>query len=198
MKRVASAWLLTMWAGPALACSFKSYRTHETAPDPEDEAPPAQVRDVSVDIRRGRGPEGGGCEGESSTSCDDLGRVALHVVAPADDRTGPEAMGYRLELVDGELPDGVTLPTAPVRPEGGVIGLTWGDGADDAQESVSFALRIIPVDASGREGPPSAPIEVSDPGREVACSSTGAAGGAPLWLLVVGWGLWRRAGARRR
>jgi hypothetical protein len=192
MTRYAAFLAVALRGGPALACILTSYSTHETAPDPEDEAPPAQVREVSVDVRRGRGPGGGGCDGESSTSCDDLGRIALHVEPPADDRSAPEAIGYRLELVEGELPEGVRLPTEPVRPDGASIGLVWVDGADDAQERVSFSLRLIPVDASGREGPPSEPVEVFDPGQEVACSAFGGAGGAPLWLLALGLGVLRR------
>jgi hypothetical protein len=179
------------WASPALACSVVGWDAFEAVDDPLDVAPPGPVREVDVEIQRGAGASRDG-DLRADDSCGDIGRVTLHVTAPADDRTGPDAMAYRVELADGAPPGDMELPRAPVRTRlgRGFIALTWIDDPS-ARAPLSLTVRLVPVDAAGHEGPPSAPIVIADAGRAEAagCSSTGA---APLGWAALSLGLLSR------
>lgn len=102
-----------------------------------------------------------------ANNCGDLGGVAVDLEAGRDDRTPPNRLGYRLELVDGEVPEqlrsllGVNLagPT-PVR-----LHLAF-----DQVPAVNAMLRIIALDEAGNESAPSAPFEVSFDGCTLAAT----------------------------
>ncbi len=102
-----------------------------------------------------------------ANNCGDLGGVAIDLEAGRDDRTPSDRLGYRLELVDGEVPEqlrsllGVNLagPT-PVR-----LHLAF-----DQVPAVNATLRIIALDEAGNESPPSQPFEVSFDGCTLAAT----------------------------
>lgn len=102
-----------------------------------------------------------------ANNCGDLGGVAIAVEAGRDDRTPSNRLGYRLELVDGEVPEqlrsrlGVNLagPT-PVR-----VHLPF-----DEVPAVNATLRIIALDEAGNESAPSAPFELAFDGCTLAAT----------------------------
>ena len=104
-------------------------------------------------------------------STDDLGWVTLTVTPPEDDRTPADKMGYLITLVDGTIPDGMTMPSEPWRTTGGTLTLSWVDGATDNHDSFSFTLAITPMDLAGNEGP-AFQLTVSDKDGDAGCQSS--------------------------
>ncbi|MEY2932077.1 MAG: hypothetical protein RL033_2826 [Pseudomonadota bacterium] len=102
-----------------------------------------------------------------ANNCGDLGGVAVDLETGRDDHTPSNRLGYRLELVDGEVPEqlrqllGVNLagPT-PVR-----LHLAF-----DQVPAVNARLRIIALDDAGNESAPSQPFEVSFDGCTLAAT----------------------------
>lgn len=102
-----------------------------------------------------------------ANNCGDLGGVAVDLEAGRDDHTPSNRLGYRLELVDGEVPEqlrrrlGVNLagPT-PVR-----LHLAF-----DQVPAVNATLRVIALDEAGNESAPSAPFELSFDGCTLAAT----------------------------
>lgn len=182
---------------PASACDFAGAAplVVDAGEQRVDHAPPAKVASVGVTISRGRGP-GGSCGKRSSTSCDDLGAIVLYPTAPADDRSGPDDLGYVVRLVSGELPEGASLPVEAVVPSrGSGIVLSWIDGDTDDQEPVRFAVTVAAVDRAGNVGPASDPVPVVDEGGGSGCQTGGRAKPgvwAALGVLAVAGGLARR------
>lgn len=177
--------LVALLANPTWACSM-------VGPDPfavdsaiEDDLPPAPPVRVGVDLQRGVGPRRSGLFGRETTSCDDIGGVWIEVARPAGDPDPADEVGYRLEQLDGTLPDGLEVPSGPWR--GPTLSLTWIDDATDDQEPFAFTLAIVPVDRAGNEGP-ALELELADDGSVPGgCASAPWAGGlgwlAPLALL---------------
>jgi hypothetical protein len=168
------------------ACSFGPHPTHEIDPAEQaaDTTPPSEIGETTYSVQRGQGPQGGGCSGESVTSCDDIGSVSLQLGTVSDDRTGSSEMGFRLEVVDGALPSGLELPSGDVRayPDGALT-FHWTDGASDDQEAFDFTLSISAVDRGGNGGPPRE-VRVQDDGSSEGCAVKGS--GVDLsWLLVA-------------
>jgi hypothetical protein len=102
-----------------------------------------------------------------ANNCGDLGGVAVDLEAGRDDHTPSNRLGYRLELVAGEVPEelrnrlGVNLagPT-PVRLHLGF----------DQVPSVNATLRIIALDEAGNESAPSEPFEIAFDGCTLAAT----------------------------
>lgn len=182
------------------ACSFAGPIEHEIDPAEAavDDEPPAKIETVGVEIRRGKGPEGG-CS-QSSTSCDDIGLITLIPTPPSDNRTDADELGYRIRLVGGEVPSGLTIPTEAWRLQTSsppaALSLHWIDGATDDQESIDFTVTLAAVDRAGNEGPESAPIRIHHAGSSSGCR---VARGNDLSLaLVLGSILWLRWSMRAR
>jgi len=135
----------------------------------EETAAPGPIADPEVTVTRGVGPTDGGCGRQMETSCDDLGSVTFRFRPAVDGDSARSEVGYVVELVEGELPEGLQLRAEPLLGGGAVdeVSLTswWIDGNDDEQEPVAFAVTIHAVDVEGNVGPRSAPIDVADPGR---------------------------------
>jgi hypothetical protein len=101
-----------------------------------------------------------------ANNCGDLGGVAVDLSAD-DDQTPARDIGFRLELVEGDVPPalrrmlGVDLagPT-PLR-----VQLSFDD-----VPSVAATLRVIAIDAAGNESAPSEPFEVSFDGCTLAAT----------------------------
>jgi MYXO-CTERM domain-containing protein len=175
-------------APDASACSIPapSELVVDTAEQAVDHAAPATVATVGVAVQRGRAPKSEGCGSMAASSCDDLGIVTLTPTAPADDRTDASALGYRVRLVAGALPDGSSLwPKAVVPGVGGGLALVWIDGADDEQEPVDFTVTVAAVDRAGNEGPASAPVRVTDGGSSGGCRTRGAGDAASAGLVAM-------------
>jgi hypothetical protein len=102
-----------------------------------------------------------------ANNCGDLGGVAIDLAAGEDDQTPLRGIGYRLELVEGVVPEalqkwiGVDLagPT-PLRLQ----------VAFDEVPSVDATLRVIAVDAAGNGSVPSAPFALSFDGCTLAAT----------------------------
>ncbi len=175
----------------ASACSFAPIPIHEIDPALEgvDTEPPQGAIAAQVSVLRGSGPqtEAGCPPGQSLTSCDDLGVVTLTIQGPEDDQSGPEEIGYVVELVEGAPPGGLALPAEPVRLEGGTITLPFSDGATDEQEPFSFVIRLTAMDRAGNLGETSAPIRVGHAGAEGGCAtvSGGSTGSLVTFLGLL-------------
>lgn len=181
---VAAAVLVTAVPRPALAC-LVGPEEHEidSGEVGVDVTAPGEIPAVSYDVRRGRGPEGVGCVGYSSTSLDGLGWVSLTVTPPADDRTPAGKMGYLIVLAGGSPPDGLEMPEHPWRQgEGGSLTLSWADQAEDDQEPFEMQLEIIPVDLAGNEGPAYV-LTVSDSGSDSGFGCAVGLSAASMWPL---------------
>ena len=192
---------LALAVSPAFACSFALGSPHETVDDPSDTVAPTAPGEKSVGVVRGVGPE---CVGVScsSSSCDDLGRIDVQLDASDDDVSAPENIGYRMRVVEGTLPDGLTVDETRRADSvaGGVARLTllWVDEATDEQEPFDFVLGVAPVDEAGNEGE-ALTLAISDPGRAAgACSTAGGGGAGALALgLLAAAARGRRAGGRK-
>ena len=95
-------------------------------------------------------------------TCDDIGTISVPAAA-TDDTTPPERIGYRLSLLTGTLPAGLTLPADAIEPNAATTTLYihWDDGATDEQEAIDFTLTVIAIDAAGNESAPQT-LRVSD------------------------------------
>ncbi len=162
----------------AHACSTISYLEHDLDADEQaaDSTEPSapQLGELEI-VRR---PEPGGCS-NMSTSCDGSGAIGIGVQAQ-DDRTGVNEMGYTIRLVDGSLPEGMSLPNEPVRPYNG--DLLWLNFSDRDQ-SIGFTVAVRAVDLAGNEGP-AMEVDVYDDVGGGGCSSGGR--DRASWLLLVG------------
>ena len=179
--------------GEARACKLIPPQMHVTNPSlrASDSQAPALAGPPTVEIVRGKGPEGTGCGGATATSCDDLGRVTI-TVAASDDRTPAPELGFRVVVKSGNPPPDFALPSGDILATDGKIFLHWVDGATNDHERISFVLAIAPVDAAGNVGA-SMDLPIAD--GEGGCALGG--GGRPRLLLPLLLAvLW--AGLRRR
>ncbi len=188
---VALSFLATLVAArPASACSMPAPEEWQVEASTIDRTPPALTVARVAAIGRGEGPESSGCGGTSSTSCDDLGTIDL-ALAGVDDAEGE--VGFVVERASGEAPEGLVIPTTPVRAPGGTLRLVFVDGAQDDQEPIDFVLRVAAVDRAGNRSEP-ATIAVSHGGVShcgARVAPTGLARAWP-WVLVAAALLWRR------
>ena len=111
------AWSLA--PAPAEACSVVTPGDFEVDDTLDDANPPAAIEgEVSVSVKRGVGPvsSAGGVQG--SSSCDDIGQLVLSWQAAVDAEAGEGSggyelqpgVGYRFAVVEGTLPDGLSIP----------------------------------------------------------------------------------------
>jgi hypothetical protein len=162
----------------AQACKLAVPRPLVLDPQSSDTTPPSAPTATVGSIRRGKGPETNGCS-QSTSSCDDLGSIYIALTA-TDDEATPDQMGFQLELTDGALPSGLTLPSSPVLATAGHLYLAWGDGATDEQEAIAFTLAIRAVDLAGNISPPTT-VKVASEGS--GCSLAG--GLRSSWATTV-------------
>ena len=118
---------------------------------PDDVTPPGAVREVSV----------GASPGGESSGCDDCGvrpgSLMLYIQAPADDQAPPEALGYRITVVEGEIPRPRPDLEDPLHASTAADGsswvrIKWDDAA--GTQGLDVVLRIEAVDPAGNVGPP--------------------------------------------
>lgn len=117
-------------------------------------------------IRRGVGPQGSGCNGSSTSSCDDIASIALHFTAPDDDQTAAADLGYEIAVVSGTAPFQLDENAVLAMVDGvnATLWLYWSDEASDTQEPIEFSLTLQAVDSDGNLGAVSDPIMINDPG----------------------------------
>jgi hypothetical protein len=192
------------------ACGFRGPAPFpvDTSGEPEDPASAAMAstKVTIFNTYRGRSPD------SVSSQCPELGSLEVHVQPLS------EKVGYQLEVVSGEVPAGLDVPSEPVAPidvmvardeEGdqfakhpdklGDFVLAWDDGATDEQEPFEFELVVTPIDHTGQRGTSSEPILVSHPGQDTsqaACSASGPARDVSGSMIVLcgllGCLFWRR------
>lgn len=186
-------WMMTLLlaaglaARPARACLYMAPTEHTVDPSMEgiDTTPPERVHIRSVKIYRDP-------ERSPGLSCWD-GYADIHIADPVDDKTPPEQMGFRYEVVDGTAPN--LFPNfypGPIKLHRGSKGylsvfLPWMETEPDPAiiPPVRFTVRITPIDLAGNEGPP-VDVVVQDPADDTGCNATGASGGLGLAWLIAG------------
>jgi len=160
----------------ASACSSAStvYVTDSTQMA-VDTQPPSTPQVGQVVVERGNQ---GGCA-SMGTSCDDIGSARIAVQA-TDDRTTASDVGFKITVVDGTAPFGLSplgMPTA--RDLEGSITLIWIDDTSMSTEPVQFSVQIQAVDRAGNVSPAGATVAVHAPGSS-ACAITPRGGrGSP-------------------
>jgi hypothetical protein len=157
---------LVLHAGRASACYLEPTLLHRI--DPElarvDTVAPGRPVVVAVEVLRRSGLTCG-VETCVENSCGDTGTVLIDLAPTSDDRTPSAEIGYRLEWLDGVVPQsmrelvGVNLAgRAPLllRPSFAEV-LT-----------LDATLRVVAIDAAGNESPPSEPFELEFDGCTLA------------------------------
>jgi hypothetical protein len=176
----------------------------DEAPPRVDPAPPAP-RAWLLTYREPQAGEGATCPVDGS--------IVLAVAPPADDRAAADELGYRLEVVGGGAPEGLLVPSWPVRAErtadGPVIELTWQSLGGAAESAPSFQVAVYAVDRAGNESQTPASVYVTadrGDGPTECCygSVAGAAAGVRPGTSAAGFvalglaGLARVVASRRR
>jgi hypothetical protein len=189
---VAAACLMP--GGRARACSFSGPSPYvvDASMQATDHVAPT-LPPVSV-ARLQRGEKTGGCTGAST--CDGFGSLALSV-APSDDVTPANAIGYRFSLAAGALPPGFSIlldQPSQVVVSDGEIWFNWTDGTDD-HAPIDFTLRVTAIDRAGNESAPQMVRVIDDPG---GCAIARPHARGRAWLLVVVMVLAARHRRRRR
>lgn len=160
----------------AEACRFQNAHSFQARdePSPEDVEPPSDLSITLEEVRRGRSSRGSG-----GSSCDDLGYLKFGL------KPGHEEWGYRLDIVDGSLPDGIWT-SEPFGVAGESVTLSWIDGDTNRQEPIRAKVRMTPIDKWGREGEPSNVVEIDHAGSGPgACNVAGSRPPFASWLMMV-------------
>jgi hypothetical protein len=165
-------------AHPALPCQLIPTEFHQINPELRsvDRTPPStpQVTAVALERRRGESCQGGVCV---SNSCGDLATLRIDLVVAEDDQTPASGMGYRLEVLDGEIPESLRgqLEVA-LRASDAVLLLR--PGFEDAP-LLNATLQVVAVDGAGNESPPSAPFRALFDGCTLSALGDQCEEGAP-------------------
>ena len=156
--------VMVAWASTARACTYMPPTPFVVDPSQVDvdTVPPAQVKVTTVSVYRD--------PYRSGASCWD-GMATITMDTPVDDRTSAEAIGFRMEVVDGTSPELYTnFYPGPVMGSPGesgqfVLYLPWSEPEPDPAvlPPIHFTVRITPMDAAGNPGPPT-DVVVADPG----------------------------------
>ena len=153
-------------AEPPSTCLFAPLLAHrvDAALEQKDALAPGTPVVVAVDAFRRAGMT---CTRAScvSNSCGDTGTVRINLAPSAEDNTPPSQLGYRLEVVRGELPASML----------GAIGVTLAAGQTlflrasfEEMTSVDASLVAVAVDGAGNESAPTEPFAVQFDGCTLA------------------------------
>jgi MYXO-CTERM domain-containing protein len=153
-------------AAPASGCIYAPLVPHRVDPAlrQSDSSAPATPVVVSVEAFRRNGMT---CTRAScvANSCGSTGTVRIHLAPSADDATPPEELGFRLVLVQGELPDSLRESVDVPLAAGQTLYLHPGF---DELPLLRVALAAVAVDAAGNESPPTEPFEIHFDGCTLA------------------------------
>jgi hypothetical protein len=112
-----------------------------------DAVPPsAVIASVSIDADDGDGGGGGGC---GTPLCGDGGHFVVLNVSATDDQAPAQRIGYRLAVVGGQAPEGMTIPSTAVLSDNGDLLLRFLN----TTSAFAFDLEIRAVDLNGNIGP---------------------------------------------
>ena len=146
-------------AYPALPCQLISTEFHQINPELRsvDVTPPSppQVNAVVLERRLGESCQGGVCV---SNSCGNLATLSIDLVAAEDDQTPASGMGYRLELLAGEIPESLRDQLDVALRATGTV-LLFRPAFEDVP-LLSATMQLVAVDGAGNESPPSPPFGV--------------------------------------
>lgn len=154
----------------------------EEPTEPVDLPPAVSLR--LEHIKRSQTPQRQGCS-EVATSCDDTAFLKLSVQG-----YDPEAGGLRF-AIEGDYPDTLTVHHHPLvlRGEEAEVLFVWTD-LDTMYEPIDAEITATWVDAWGREGETSAPVQVRNEGaRGGGCAVAGGAGSTGALVLAAAVGL---------
>ncbi|RDV36248.1 hypothetical protein DV096_20225 [Bradymonadaceae bacterium TMQ3] len=161
----------------------------EEPTEPVDLPPAVTLRQEY--IKRSQTPQREGCS-ERVTSCDDTAFLKLSVQG-----YDPEAGGLRF-AIEGDYPDTLTIDPHPLvlYGEDRDVLFVWSD-MDTMYEPIDATITATWVDAWGREGETSAPVQVRNDGaRGGGCAVAGGAGSTGA--LVLGAAIGAMLLSRRR
>jgi hypothetical protein len=169
-----AVFLGALFSGPDVAaaaeaqstCIFAPLLVHrlDAALEQKDALPPGTPLVVAVDAFRRAGMT---CTRAScvSNSCGDTGTVRIELAPSADDNTPASELGYRLQLVRGELPASML----------GAIGVTLAAGQTlflrasfEEMTALDASLVAVAVDGAGNESAPTQPFPVHFDGCTLA------------------------------
>lgn len=143
----------------SFGCEFLALMPHsiEAAERAIDDQAPGRVESQLVVLWPGNGDD---LLSDTDAVCVGDAMVEIQILSAEDDRTQPADMGYRLILIDGELPEDAYFPQEPVRAYDGFLYVLWGVGRFEPIRAVDFTIVIAAVDRAGNEGPRSEPIRI--------------------------------------
>jgi len=143
-------------AEDARACSQVTPETHviDSSQIAIDQTPPSAPSRVSAHVWRRLGELCDDEECESNT-CGDTAGIDLTFIGSRDDRSGPEAIGYRLDFVSGSVPP--SLQYSVPRPASSMETILIP--FDDALLLDAQAV-LVALDAAGNTSEPSPPFAV--------------------------------------
>jgi hypothetical protein len=159
-----------MLPSDASACRTPFPGNHEIVADPADTTPPSVPSAAVGEVNRG---DSRMC---NSTSCHDMASFTLELDA-SDDVSPREEIGFLVEVVEGELPEGAMPLGGPFQALGsfGYI-VRWSETSNPAFFS---RLSVSAVDRAGNVSEPTF-VEVSDGAFEGCTAAPGMRGTLPL------------------
>jgi MYXO-CTERM domain-containing protein len=175
------ALVVCLRAVPAEACSIVGPTPLQIDPTLKatDTTPPTLTVAALTGVKRGQGRQSDGCSSTAS-SCDDLGWINV-AVQGTDDMTMSQELGFRVALVAGTPPAGLTIPEGATT---GFVSLLWIDGNTDDQEAFDFTLAIVAVDRAGNESAPKT-VHIVSEGSGCSVASPAPPRGMLAFALVT-------------
>lgn len=172
---------LALWAATAGAC--EELRLPEPLIlDPEmiDDTPPSrpEVLDVYVDFALADS----GCD----DPCPDRVLLTVWFDETQDDQTPSDQLGYQVRILEGDVPEGVVVPTEPFI--GPTAEFVWPVDRRIATQGVRIIFELRTVDLAGNVSTGAIEIDVDQPAvwiPFVSCDHTGGGGMALLSLGLV-------------
>jgi hypothetical protein len=150
---------LFLAAHPALPCQLIPTEFHQINPELRgvDDTPPGtpRVTAAALERRRGESCHAGVC---ISNSCGNLATLSIDLVAAEDDLTPQNGMGYRLEVLNGEIPESLRNQLEVALRASGAVLLLRPAFEDAPLLNASF--QVVAIDGAGNQSAPSLPFHV--------------------------------------
>jgi MYXO-CTERM domain-containing protein len=99
------------------------------------------------------------CDDDTCTlnTCGDSAAVELSFVSPTDDQTPSDQLGYRIEVLAGEIPESMRDGVGQPRPL--TSGLLFAVNFNEVTK-LDAVIALVAIDRAGNESAPSAPIRI--------------------------------------